>query len=468
MISGDKAVALRTFLGSLPGAMAARLAKAVEVDRLAGGAVLPHELILDSLRPALRRFAQAERTPAPLRLFSEPFEDLLIDVPRQEKQKGRIARSSVPLVWEWLRQTLMPEAAESFAADVTKAVLAYRMPDARTRAGEFWPAASARILAALQNDSARKIARRALGGDAALEDAREMALLLGAAPDIRAVQDTLPRGTPQLSEDLLWSLRAIYDRLAESAPDAAPYVAVIAMNRLARPWEALKLPLLVSRRTQDTLIASTDMGLIGEMIFGEIEDHANAIRAARHPNFDADELVDHVARFAELSTGIVKGIEIRRDGRWGQRLMKDRAAVAEVMEGLVRRAPKEIIAALPVQRAGAFAGGPRPPDLSRPAEPEKSARAIAYAKLVIGCKPFAAAASFGAAVKDSFDEVAIALKSYTDDLVRELRGSSGEKRSHAESLFAVVVELTAILFSAEEAEFLRRRGRAAMGIPAAA
>lgn len=465
MISGDKARALQAFLGSLPEAMAARLAKAVEVDRLAGGTALPHDLILDALRPALRRIAAVERTPAPLRLFCEPFQDLLTDTSAREKQKGRIARSSIALVWNWL-QTLLPEASQNFAIGVKRAVLGYHMDEALARAAEFWPVASAAILSALEKDS--KAARHALEGDLALEDAREMALLLGVASEMRELQEKLPRATPQLSDDLLWGLRGIYDRLAESAPDAAPYVAVVAMNRLARPWEALKLPLLISRRSQDTLIASTDMGLVGEIIFGEIEEHATAIRAAKHPDFDADALVAHVARFAELSTGIVKEVEMRRDGRWGQRLMKDRAAVADVMEALVRRAPKEILSALPTQRAGGFAGGPRSPDLTRAADAEKSGRALAYAKLIVGCKPFAAAASFGAAVKDSVDEVSSALKRYTEDLVRELRAAEGDKRTNAEMYFGVTVELTSILFSPEEAEFLRRRGRAAMSVPAAA
>lgn len=467
MISGDKAKALQAFLASLPEPLAARLAKAVEVDRLSEGKSLPHDLILDALRPALRH-AQIERTPTPLRLFCTPFQDLLSDAPRKEKQKGRIARGSVQLVWNWLNQTLLPEAATAFSVGVKRGVLGYHMEDARAKAEEFWPAASSAILSALENNASRKAARQALEGDMGVEDAREMALLLGVGAEVCALQEKLPRETPALGEELLWILREIYDRLVVHAPDAAPYVAVIAMHRLARPWEALKLPLMISRRTQDTLISSTDMGLVGELIFGDIENHASAIRAAKHPNFDADALIAHVASFAELSTGIVKEVEIRRDGRWGQRLMKDRSAVAEVMEGLMERAPKEILAALPMQRAGGFASGPRAPDISRPADPEKSDRALRYAKLIVGCKPFAAAASFGAAVKDASDEVTLALRGYSEDLVRELRSSEGDKRVHAEMYFGVAAELTSLLFSAEEGEFLRRRGRAAIGVAAAA
>lgn len=467
-IPDDKAAMLRGFLGSLPEGIAARLAKAVEVDRLNEGKSLPHDLILEGLRPVLRKAPQIERTPAPLRLFSQPFQDLLTDAPRKQKQKGRIARASVPLVWNWLGHMLVPDALQTFSIGVKTAVLGYHMEKANTCAAEFWPLASEAILAALAKDATRKVARVALEGDAGIEDAREMALLLAVAPEILALQELLPRQTPTLTDERIWPLREIYDRLVVSAPDAAPYVAVIAMHRLARPWEALKLPLMISRQTQDTLISSTDMGLVGEIIFGDIEAHTTAILSTRHPHFDADALVNHVARFAELSTGIVKEVEMRRDGRWGQRLMKDRSAVADVMEKLMERAPKEILAALPMQRSGGFAGGPKSPDISRPADPEKCERALRYARLIIGCKPFAAAASFGAAVKDAEDEVTMTLRSYSEDLVKELRAAEGDKLHNAELYFSIAAELTSLLFSAEEGEFLRRRGRAATGVAVAA
>jgi hypothetical protein len=466
-VKKDKAMMLQAFLGKLPEAIAARLAKAIEVDRLSDGKSLPHELILEGLRPALRKLPKPDRTPSPLRLFCQPFEDLLSDAPRTQKQKGRIARSSVALVWNWLGQMLAPDALAAYSIGVKRAVLDYHFEDAMTRAAEFWPVAAAAIHEALDKEATAKAARVALDGALAVEDAREIACLIAVAPEILELQEKLPRQASPLTDDLIWSLRGIYDRLAADAPDAAPYVAVIAMNRLARPWEALKLPVMISRQTQDTLIASTDMGLVGEIIFGNIEAHAAAIRATRHPDFDADALLKHLASFAELSTGIVKEVEMRRDGRWGQRLMKDRAAVAETMESLMERAPKEILAALPMHRAS-FSGGPRTPDISRPADPEKSDRAMRYAKLIVGCKHFAAAASFGAPVKDANEEVTVALRGYCDDLVREMRAAEGDKRANAELYFSIAAELTSLLFSPEEGEFLRRRGRAAAGPAAAA
>ncbi len=170
--------------------------------------------------------------------------------------------------------------------------------------------------------------------------------------------------------------------------------------------------------------------------------------------------------FAKISSGLVQEVELQRDGAWHQRLMKERKAVGNVMQGLMERAPREIIAATPVHKTGNYGGGPSAPDISRAVDPDKVERAQRYARLVMACRNSAAAASFGAAQKAAFEEVSTHLKSYGADIVREIRAAEGSKRTAAEQYAVIASDLMAILFSQEEAEFLRRRVRAA--IPAVA
>ncbi len=87
MLSPDKINLLQAFLGGLPPHLANRLAKAVEIDRLAEGKSLPHDLILAGLRPVLRE-SSGERTLTPLRLFCLPFEDLLSSELRKKNRKA--------------------------------------------------------------------------------------------------------------------------------------------------------------------------------------------------------------------------------------------------------------------------------------------------------------------------------------------------------------------------------------------
>jgi hypothetical protein len=457
MLSAQRIGLLHAFLGGLPAHLAARLTKAVEVDRLTDGATLPHDLILDGLRPALRHGNdQRDRTPTPLRLFCRPFEDLLISGPRTTKQKGRIARGNITPVWEWLGTKLIPRETQAYSSELKALLVAFKSDEARARAAAFWTEAAGAITAALSTENGRKAAKTFLKDEFGIDDAREMALLLAVGADILDLQDKLPKPVPAFTEDLVWMARDVYDRFVSSAPDAAPYVAVIVMNRIARRWEALRLPALVARAHQDTLVASTDMGLVGELLFGDIDALSKAVRATKHPRFDVDKLIDNIASFAELSSAVVKEMAVRRDGKWGQGLLKDRSDVGRVMDEFMERAPKEITGALPSQK------------LSRPVEPEKIERALRYATLIAGCKPFAAAGSFHASLEKSQKLAIECLLRHNEDAVRELRDVEDARRQLVQDQFALAAELTAILCGEQEAELLRRRGRAAQAAAVAA
>ena len=287
----------------------------------------------------------------------------------------------------------------------------------------------------------------------AVADAQEIALLLTASQPVLKIQSLMPVPVP-MNDELLWELRAIYDAVVADQPDAAPYVAVIAMNRLSRPWEGLRLPLMITRQTSDTLIAQTDMGLVGEILFARLDDMQTQIRNTRHPLFDADILLKQVRHFSELSSAVVKEIEVRRDGEWGQRLLKDRTQVGGVMEGFMERAPREIAAALPIQR-----GAGKSADFSRAADAEKRELALRYARLVVGSRNFAEKASFAAKQKEIYEELCTYLRRYNEDVVREMRNDAN--RAVVGAQFQLATELTALLFSEEEAELMRRRDKAA-------
>jgi hypothetical protein len=452
----DKTGLLKAFLGGLPGTAAARLAMAVEVDRLMDGKVLPHEDIMEGLRPILRR-ENYDRTPTPLRLFCRPFQDLLTGQARKAKQKGSIARTTLIPAWNWLSQTLLPSETAAFVAECKKLVLNHQPDAALARAAQFWPLAGLAMNQALASEAGRQAAQKILGDAFAVEDITDMAMLLSAGEIVERLIILLPAPVPSFHEQLVWQVREIYDQVAQEKPDVAPYVAVIVMNRLGRPWEALRLPLLVTRHTDETLICKTDMGLVGEILFARMEAFKTSIQATRHPLFDAQKLMEEVKTFSDISSHIAKEIELKREGEWGKRLLAERVQIGKVMEGFMDRAPKEFSAALPMSKG---TGG----DFSRHPGIEKHELALRYAKLVAGSRIFAAAASFAAKNKATFDDLCTALKRYNEDVVKALKADPRNAVANAQFLFCA--EVTAILFSEEEAELLRRRGRAALSAAA--
>ena len=264
-----------------------------------------------------------------------------------------------------------------------------------------------------------------------------MALLIIAGEEMLKVQMTLPKPPARITEEVLWQLRAIYDVLIDRSPDAAPYVAVVAMNRLQRPCEALRLPLMISRQTGDALISKTDMGLVGEIIFGRMDTLQTAILATRTGAFDADMLLAQVEGFSELSSSVVKEMEMRRDGEWGQRLLRDRAAVGNVMDAFMERAVKEISAALP-----------HPEGRQRCHQACRARKTRQCPQL---CPPGRRRAKIRRArhplppsIRPCPREISHHLRRYVEDAVRELKGE-GERRTAAEFQLNYCAELAGLL-----------------------
>jgi hypothetical protein len=459
MLTADKQLLLSGLLGRLPEPVAARLAKAVEVDRLIGGTGLPHEEILAALRPQLRNVPAPHRTETPERLFCRPFEDLLVSPERKVKQKGRIARSSIEPVWMWLQNELMPGRHHELTEALRAAVMQGREDEIESKLTLFWREASAALLSALSDETQKGAAGRMLGGIAVAEDAYDIALLLSNAREVIELQKHLPKPVLSLTEEHILFVRHTFDRLSESNPDLAPYIPLVVMGRLERPWEALRLTAAVSRKSDDTVIANTDMGAIGELLFGDLDAYAKKIQAMRPLDFDAEQLLSSLASFSELSSGMVRELGIRRDGKWGQRLGKDRATVSTMMENLLERAPKEIMAALPAAKVGAFSKGPKPLDVGRAPDPERVARAMRYAYLMVHSRPFAVAAAFNAKLKEAWDEAANTLRAYNEDILREVRAAPADKREIVDQHFSNTLEICKLILGEEEAEFLRRRSK---------
>lgn len=458
------------FLGSVSPTLALQLARAVEADRLHGGA-LPHDAILMALRPRLREASRRlQRTLTPRRLVCSVFEDILVDS-RLRKQRGRIARISIAPVWAWLTQTLIPVASEK-ALDAVRDKLLNGGPDfADAEVDAFQRIAAEAILNAIptaeMSDLRASDAVRVLGPEVAA-DAHDMARMMEIAADLRVLQRTLPRPMHVLHEEEIARIRKIFEQVLDSHPDCASYVPFFIMGRLDKPWEALRLASALSHKHNDIMLSRTDLGLIGETLLSDLDDCVERLKSIRSMELRADFALKQVADFSNISTGIVRELGIKRDGIWGRRLMQVRGGMADQMERLIARAPREIAVSLPTVRRGAFGlrGARRFPDLMRTLDPQKAARALELARLIAGSRPHALAGAFSGLLNQVDDAASKNLRQYTQSLADEVHAVGQDGHRSAAKFIEQAIALTAAMDGQEEADTLRRRVTAALVIAA--
>lgn len=451
---------LKRFLASLPLDKALTLAAAVERERLTGNSKMPVDVILDALRPILKKAGR--RIPTPRRLFCVAFEDLLIDGPREEKQTGRILRASVAKLWQWLEAEGLKDKLAVLEKEIATAILARETKREQNLVAQLRAAAADAVRQSFGPIAKEGPARRSLalkfGGEAGLADIEEIALILEAGHEFEAIRAKLPRQVDTLTAEHLATVREIYDELSARRPELCPYVALILLPRLAKPWEALRLAGVVSRRRDETLFSETDMGIVGDLLLADMEQLADDLTAAPPHKMNPAVVLPKLERFVQMSNGLIREIGVRKGSKWGQHLVKLRHLMSDAMDALIARAGIEIIAVLPLQRIGAFAGGaPRRPDLMREVDKLKLERALKWGGLLAGSQKFATDGAFHAAHRDAFDRVAAHLRLYADAMVQELRTIDEPHRARAEDYVAAAQSLGDAVLGPAETDLFRRR-----------
>ena len=309
-LSPTKRARLVAFLGSLPPGPAMKLFAALETDRARGGAGLPHLFLLDALRRDLvaREMKFPPRARTAERAFFAPFEDFLVPFRTGRKRRGRIARSSVPLVWALLKHDAAATNAAAAAAALD-AALRENSPNLQTFEDALFATASegfARLNAHAEADGAFRadLADR-LGGPEGLEDFREIARLIGAVHHLKALQAAFPRSVRHLNEEDLYEMRRIYAAARADIGEAAPYILLQLMGRMEQPAQALRLYYHLSTARDGALgPAREDAAILLESLLEDLDGSARLLERDAEGEFDAGLAELHLAHFTSFSAGL--------------------------------------------------------------------------------------------------------------------------------------------------------------------
>lgn len=442
---------LNRLLAELPASQALELAALAERKRISGEADFPAEFILEALRPALAEH-EALRMPTPQRLFCEPFSDFLVDH-RDHKQPGRIARGSVRVLWRWLAKDGLRTTLPELEAQISDAVLAenLRQQDSllqRLRREVLKVLTGALSLVNESRNTRYDLATR-LGGEEVLIDIEEIAFLLKSGADLAMAREAFPKRIDELTDELVDRVLVARSGLNDSNRELIPYLGLLMLARLDQPWQALRL-------TGTGRRGRTDMSVVGDLLLADAESLAVDIAATQVEMLDPDMLADKLRRFDRLSRGLTEEIRSRHGERWAQTLTRTKQLANETMEGLYTQAPREIAAALPLAKPGAFSlRRQRQPDLAHDPDPMKLDRALRWTYLLTNTAPTARHCSLQGAHQKAFDAVADYLHTYAESATAELRSTDLEKQARVQAYMKHADELLNLLIGAAEEDVTR-------------
>jgi hypothetical protein len=271
----DNTLKLRAYLVALTPQARRRLG-----DQLARGVAVSAAIDAQAMLAELRRLAD-DSDGAAARLFFSPLEPFLIDHQAGRSPTGRIARTSLPALWAWIRHDLLPAGAAVFSLSAAEALEAGVTAHAERLASDFQDrvVAALRALFSDEDQAARRRMLMRIATPDATEEAAALRWILRGRDMLAGLADRLPATIQDLPPDQIPACLRLIEHAARPR-DVFPYALLTFMRRLAAPWQAVRLAVRAAGSNSAARIAETSYGIVVDILLSDVECQTAALAAA--------------------------------------------------------------------------------------------------------------------------------------------------------------------------------------------
>jgi hypothetical protein len=463
---GQSIERLREYLRTLTPEARSMLVQELERNLLRGDGSSGNDLVLQELRRAIRVDAQqVPRIGDAARMFFVPLEPFLIDGRADHKRIGRIARVSLEPIWGWIGRDLIPAEVKALGEDINRALLI----DDRNRADQ--------LVRTLHDRSIRRIrdAIAEIGGDEktrrrlavqvgtprAIEDLDTIVSILSLREVLADLARRLPSQLRTFEPEQIDPAQALLEAAtAQPALDKAGlrksdvflYGLILVMNRLAAPWQLIRIATRAAESDDPVRIAETSYAVAVTIVLGEAENMVAELRAeikAGRPVASMLKGIHDTAR--ELRSEI----NLSFDSPWSRQLAAIRADVSALLKSEIETTPGSVRRLLRPRLAKDIPPG----SLLDPLDVDEAEMRVDF---VGACRHYAGELAVSEVTMRAHSELSHILESGTKILLDSLRQAGDDDRPFRQSQVEAAIRFCRPVFGAEYASLLAKAAEVAV------
>jgi hypothetical protein len=343
MVQADR---LSEFLQKLTPLSRSCLLSEIERLELCGVDIPGSSDILAKLRAEFRKDGSTQsRAGSPSRHFFMPLESFLINSAPEHANPGRISRSSLVPLWEWICRDVLP----TMARDYNKAIGDL---DATNNSKELLKIASAfqtKIVKVLENTLASsngtELARANLAQYTAsstdFDDVVKMLHVLRARDALLKFDAKLPQRISKFDDGQVARITPLLDSLRKANADAVPFALTLVAKRLKPDWQLIRLATKAAASKNAADIAMTPYAVALTMVLDQLDDKRTALRIALKHNrvIVAKALLTEIY---DTEYALQVRIDQFEESNWGLRLRQIMEGISALVEAEVSRFPQEV------------------------------------------------------------------------------------------------------------------------------
>jgi len=449
---------LRQFLRELsPGARSLLIGE-LESSLLRGEEVAGRDLVLQELRRIMREQRDgASRIEDSARLLFKPLEPFLVDAQGDHNHPGRVSRSSLEALWNWVQRDLLPNDANALATDVGEAILSgdQAKTERLTRIFQDRVAAAieTKLGAAEDDEKSRRRTLQQIGTPRAGEELAALKCALKGRDVLASLSARLPLQIGNLANDQLEECKALIEGAAARDGDLFLYALLTVMNRMTAPWQLIRLGVKAAGSDTAARVAETHYGVAVNIVLAELERLVAELREDLHSG-------QGIAVGALLKTihdsarGLRTELALPVDSTWGRALAAQRTQISDLLRAEIESMPSRVRRLL----------RPRPSTEIRPnsiLDPNEVAEVEALVEFVGICRYFAGELAINEMTQRALTELRQYLDDGTRTLLDGLRHAGEADRSYRQSQVNAAVRFCAKVFGREYAALLGKAAEVA-------
>jgi hypothetical protein len=451
---------LREYLQSLSPEARAMLVAELERAMLREEDVSGSEFVLQELRRTIRASSQqALRIGDAARKFFVPVEPFLVDGPADHKRIGRLARVSLEPIWQWIGRDLMPAEAKALSEDINRALLAEDRIKVEQLVHALHERAVQRIkdsVAAIEsNEKARRRFSVEVGTPRAVEDVTTLIGILGIRDPLTELARRLPEHIRAFEREYVDQVKALIDTVAaqKSSQNSAGqrrdlllYGLIMATNRLAAPWQLIRIATRAAESDDTARIAANPYAVAVTIVLGELEYMVSELRSELKAGRPVASLLKALH---DAARGMRSEMDLSVDSAWSRQVAAIRSAVSNILTAEIETVPGRVRRLL----------RPRPPNEIAPGSLLDAIDVHdveTRVELVGACRHYASELAASEVTQRTHSELTQYLETGTRILLDALRHSENAERPFRQSQVDAAVRFCRTVFGADYAGLLAK------------
>jgi hypothetical protein len=443
---------LRDYLAQLPPQSQALLMRQFERAVERGEEVVIANLVLEQLRKIVRGAEEDEarpRTDDPARLTFRPLEPFLAEG-NFPVRPGQIRRASLLPVWQWLGRDGAPEQVREFEAELAKARDTGNSSLIEVATRKFQLAAAQAIVKTATpvpgEDQQRSLAR--VGPPNVVDDLLSIGSVLRAREALETLGGRLPRQLRALGDPQIAAVTSALNVPSLQTPQLLPFALSLIMQRLAAPWQIIRLAIKMAASDDEIRVAATPYGIAVTIALHDLSYLAACLRTdIRRGHFD--NVSAQLKALHDGVRGLRTELDLRNDSSWGRQLASIRADISNSLQSEIDSVPGRVRRILR-QRADKDISVGAKIDAS---EVEETAALIDF---VAVCRTYASELAINEVTLRTYSDLQHYVEQSTEGLVQSLRGGDSKGRAYRQMQAKAAIRFCEVLFGQDYASLMNR------------